>query len=333
MNKIRVGVVGVGTMGQRHCRVYSSMRDVQLVGVADQNTSLGCMVAENHDTTYYDNWTQLLAEVDAVSIVTTTNSHFKLAQYAIQQGVHVLVEKPLTATVEQGKELVELAKRQNVILQVGHIERFNPTYTELKKIVSEVLPISVTMRRLSPFDLNKTDVDVIRDLMIHDLDLLTDLFGRDFLPPQVVGRAVSTSAIDHAVVNFSFNDGPIATLMASRVTQQKVRMIEVTADSAYIEADLLNKSLVVHRHIFSRYVDNQASSTYRQEGIIERIHVPFWEPLAVELQHFVECVRHGHSSSVPGSDGLRALELAHSLVDQVNIPQQNGLHHSKRLAY
>lgn len=333
MNKIRVGVVGVGTMGQRHCRVYSAMRDVQLVGIADQNAALGCTIAENHDTTYYDNWTQLLAEVDAVSIVTTTASHFKLAQYAIQQGVHVLVEKPLTATVEQGKELVALAKQNNVILQVGHIERFNPTYTELKKIVSEVLPISVTMRRLSPFDLNKTDVDVIRDLMIHDLDLLTDLFGRDFLPPQVVGRAVSTGTVDHAVVNFSFKDGPIATLTASRVTQQKVRMIEVTADNAYIEADLLNKSLVIHRHIFARYIDNPSASTYRQESIIERIHVPFWEPLAIELEHFVHCVRHGHASSVPGSDGLHALELAHTLIAQVNLPQQNGVHHANHLPY
>ncbi len=300
------------------------MRDVQLVGVADQNHALGRMIAESHETEYFDDWTQLLAEVDAVSIATTTASHFKLAQCAIQQGVHVLIEKPLTATVEQGRSLVALAKQHDVIVQVGHIERFNPTYTELKKIVGELVPISVTMRRLSPFDLNKTDVDVIRDLMIHDLDLVTDLFGRDFQQPQVLGRAVSTNSVDHAVVNLSFKDGPIATLTASRVTQQKVRMIEVIADSAYIEADLLGKSLVIHRHIFSRYIDNQTASTYRQESIIERIHVPFVEPLVAELEHFVHCVRHGIPSSVPGSDGLHALELAHSLLDQIRVPQ-NGV--------
>jgi predicted dehydrogenase len=321
MKKLRVGVIGVGTMGQRHCRVYAAMRDVDLVGVSDQNATLGCRVAENHDTTWYENWLHLLAEVDAVSIVTTTASHFHLAKAAIEQGVHVLVEKPLTATVEQGRELVALAKAHQVTLQVGHIERFNPTYTELKKIVNEIMPISVTMRRLSPFDLNKTDVDVIRDLMIHDLDLITDLFGREFAPPHVLGRAVSTVAIDHATVSLSFKDGPIATLTASRVTQQKVRMIEVTADNAYIEADLLGKSLVIHRHLFSRYVDDPNASTYRQESIIERIHVPLLEPLVIELEHFVHCARHGLTSSVPGSDGLHALELAQTLVDQVKFGQ------------
>jgi predicted dehydrogenase len=327
MNKIRVGVVGVGTMGQRHCRVYSAMRDVQLVGVADQNAALGGMVAENHETTFYDNWLELLEEVDALSIVTTTASHFRLAQYAIRHGIHVLVEKPLTSTVEQGRELVALAKQHNVILQVGHIERFNPTYIELKKIVGEMLPISVTMRRLSPFDLNKTDVDVIRDLMIHDLDLVTDLFGRDFQPPHVFGRSVYTNAIDHAVVNMSFDSGPIATLVASRVTQQKVRMIEVTTDNAYIEADLLGKSLVLHRHIFSRYIDNQSASTYRQESILERIHVPFVEPLVLELEHFTNCVRNNVSSGVPGSDGLHALELAQTLLAQVPLARPNVIQH------
>jgi predicted dehydrogenase len=327
MNKLRVGVIGVGTMGQRHCRVYATMRDVHLVGVADQDAALGCRVAENHDTTWYDNWMQLLAEVDAISIATTTASHFYLAKAAIQQGVHVLVEKPLTATVEQGRELVALADEHQVTLQVGHIERFNPTYIELKKIVSEIMPISVTMRRLSPFDLNKTDVDVIRDLMIHDLDLVTDLFGRDFSPPHVMGRAVSTVAVDHATVGLSFKDGPIATLTASRVTQQKVRMIEVTADNAYIEADLLGKSLVIHRHLFSRYIDDSNASTYRQESIIERIHVPLLEPLVIELEHFVHCARHGLVSTVPGSDGLHALELAHNLLDQVKITRERVNNH------
>jgi virulence factor len=164
--------------------------------------------------------------------------------------------------------------------------------------------------------------------MIHDLDLVTDLFGRDFKPPHVMGRAVSTVAVDHAVVSMSFTDGPVATIMASRVTQQKVRMIEVTADNAYIEADLLGKSLVIHRHLFSRYVDDPTASSYRQESIIERIHVPLLEPLSIELEHFIHCVRHGLHSAVPGSDGLHALELAHSLVEQVQIPRERVNHYT-----
>jgi predicted dehydrogenase len=320
MSKLRVGVIGLGMMGQRHCRVYSALRNAQLAGVADLNTALGQMVAASHDTAYFQNWEELLANVDAISVVTTTPAHFKLVRRAIECGVHVLVEKPITETVAQGRELVALAEHAGVVFQVGHIERFNPTYMELKKIVSEMPLISVNMRRLSPFDASKTDVDVIRDLMIHDLDLMTDLLGRDFEPPHSLGRSIATDAVDHAIASFSFRSGPLATLMASRITEQKVRMIEVIADGAYIEADLLGKSLIIHHHTFSRYVDNQTASTYRQESLIERIHVPMMEPLVLELEHFVDCVRHGRPTNVPGRDGLAALELAHMLIDQINPP-------------
>ncbi len=326
METIRVGVIGVGVMGERHCRVYSNLRHVQLVGVADRDADRGRAVAAAYanpaggisETRYFEDRRQLLAEVDAISIATTTPSHFDLAMEALEYGVHVLVEKPITETLEQGEQLVAEAERRNRILQVGHIERFNPAYLELKNVTEKMRLIAINVRRLSPFDLSNTDVDVIRDLMIHDLDLVVNLTGNSLDGLSAWGRSISTGAIDHAVANLSFRDGPIVSLFASRITEQKVRLMEVIAEGAYIEADLLSKSLLVHRRTFPQYLNNHQVTKYRQESIIERIHVPMAEPLMLELHHFVECVREGKPTNVPGRDGLFALQLAQAVADQAN---------------
>jgi predicted dehydrogenase len=316
MKNVRVGVVGVGMMGERHCRVYSTLRNTELVGVADLNAAQGQAIAANYDTDYFGDYEQLLSEVDAISIVTTTPAHFKLAMAALERGVHVLVEKPLTETLEQGEQLVAAAERYGKVLQVGHIERFNPVFTELKNVISGMCLIAINIRRLSPFDISNTDVDVIRDLMIHDLDLMTGLVGKSFDHRNAWGRSISTDTIDHAVASFSFREGPIVTLTASRVTEQKVRLIEVIAKGAYIEADLLSKSLMIHRRTLG-YLGHNAGK-YRQESVIERIHVPMVEPLMLELRHFVDCIREEKQSNVPGQDGLYALQLAQLITELVH---------------
>jgi predicted dehydrogenase len=318
METIRVGVMGVGVMGERHCRVYSSLRHVHVVGVADRDANRGRAVAATYGTRYFEDHRQLLAEVDAVSIATTTPSHFDLAMESLEYGAHLLVEKPLTETLEQGQQLVTEAERHNRILQVGHIERFNPAYLELKNVTEGMRLVAINIRRLSPFDLSNTDVDVVRDLMIHDLDLAVNLVGTGVEGLNAWGRSISTSAIDHAVANLSFRDGPIVTLFASRITEQKVRLIEVIAVGAYIEADLLSKSVLVHRRTFPQYLDSDQVTKYRQESVIERIHVPMAEPLMLELHHFVECVREQRPSSVPGRDGLFVLQLAQAVADQAS---------------
>ena len=322
MDRVRVGVIGVGVMGERHCRVYSGLRKVDLVGIADLNADRGRVVATNYETHYFEDYRQLLNKVDAISIATTTPTHFKLAIEALQKGVHVLVEKPLTETLEQGEQLVSEAERRGKILQVGHIERFNPAYIELKNVIEEKRLIALNVQRLSSFDASNTDVDVIRDLMIHDLDLIADLLGHDFEGLTAWGRSISTNAIDHAVANLSFKNGPIVTLTASRITEQKVRSMEVIAEGTYIEVNLLSKSLMLHRRTLPQYVDNHQAAKYRQESIIECIHVPPVEPLLLELRHFVECISEGTPNSVPGQDGLYALQLAHRIAEQVS--QRNG---------
>jgi predicted dehydrogenase len=315
MNTVRTGVIGVGTMGERHCRVYSSLRHVRLIGIADRDRNRGQVVAANYETRYFEDYQELLAEVDAVSIATTTPSHFNLAMQALEHGIHVLVEKPMTETLEEAEQLVIKANECNKILQVGHIERFNPAFLELKNVTEGMKLVAVNIRRLSPFDTSNTDVDVIRDLMIHDLDLVVDLVGNSVEGLNAWGRSISTEAIDHAVANLSFRQGPIATLFASRITEQKVRLIEVIAEGAYIEADLLSKSLLIHRRTFPQFFD---ADKYRQESVIERIHVPMAEPLMLELSHFTECVREGKSSRVSGKDGQYALQLAQAVADQIS---------------
>ena len=315
MDTTNVGVIGVGVMGERHCRVYSTMRHVNFVGLADLDETRGQAVAAEYDTHYWADYRQLLSQVDALSIATTTPSHFSLVLQAIEHGVHVLVEKPIAETVEQAQQLVTAAETHQTILQVGHIERFNPAFMELINVTDDQKLIAINIRRLSPFDTSNTDVDVIRDLMIHDLDLMLALTGDNLEGFSAWGRSISTDAIDHAVANFSFRQGPIATLFASRITEQKVRMIEVVAEGAYIEADLLGKSLMIHRRTMPQFY---GADKYRQESIIERIHVPMAEPLMLELQHFIDAARENSQPLVSGKAGLKALQLAQAVTDQIN---------------
>ncbi len=315
MDTVRVGVIGVGVMGERHCRVYSNLRHIELVGVADRDADRGQAVASSYDTQYFADHRQLLAAVDAVNIATSTSSHFDMALEALAHNVHVLVEKPMTETVEQAKQLVAEAEHRQKILQVGHIERFNPAYITLKDVAKDLRIIAVNVRRLSPFDSSNTDVDVIRDLMIHDLDLLVNLVEGRLEGFSAWGRSFSTKAIDHAVANLSFRNGPIATLFASRVTEEKVRKMEITAEGAYIEVDLLGKSLMIHRRTRPEFL---AAAQYRQESIIERIQVPMVEPLVLELRHFVECIQDDKTSDVSGKDGLYALQLAKAMADEIS---------------
>ena len=318
MDPVRVGVLGVGKMGERHCRVYSNLRDATFVGLADLDEPRAREIASNYGTEYFANHKDLLREVDAVTIATTTRAHFSLAMDALNANVDILVEKPLTQTVEQGEELVAAAISQDRIAQMGHIERFNPAYVELKNVIENFAEagmqlIGLNFRRLSPFDTSNVDVDVVKDLMIHDLDLVSDLCGRSLADIRAWGRSTTTDSVDQAWANLSFQGGPVAQLIASRITEQKVRSVEVTVDGAYIEADLLGKTLTIHRRTLPKY----DKAKYQQESIIERIHVPMDEPLLLEQRHFVECVQHRRPNRVPATDGLYALKLAQEIANQI----------------
>ena len=330
MSTVRVGVVGVGRMGRNHCRVLAGMRNVLLVGVADLAENPGRQIAQQYETTFYPQVDELLAAVDAVVIATPTPTHFALTMRCLAQGLHVLIEKPIAATVGEALQIVAAAVQSKAVVQVGHIERFNPTYIELQHVMEGMNVAAVNLRRLSPYVGSNTDVDVVLDLMIHDLDLLLDLIRIPPLSMHAAGLTAFSGDVDHATAQFVFPAGPLCTVMVSRLTEHKVRMIEVTGLDAYVEADLLNKSISLHRSMTGEYLNyNQHSVKYRQESLVERIHVPIAEPLLLELQHFVSCIMTNQPPRVAAADGLAALQLATEIRDTIRrqlilVPQSQN---------
>jgi predicted dehydrogenase len=237
----------------------------------------------------------------------------------LARGVHVLIEKPITETLAQAEELTKVAESSGLAVQVGHIERFNPTYIELKNVLEDMSVLAINSRRLSSYAGSNTDVDVILDLMIHDLDLMLDLIGEKAISISAYGLTVFSGVVDHVVAHLRFPTGPLLTMTASRVTEQKVRCIEVTTKEAYVECDLLAKSINIHRCTVGEYRNqSQRGVKYRQESLLERIHVPIFEPLFLELQHFVECILQGKPCQVPARDGLQALRLAAAIRDALS---------------
>jgi virulence factor len=329
MEVLRVGVIGAGTMGQRHCRVYSNLRRARLEGVLDADPRVGCRVAEQYSVALFEQLDHLLENVDAVSLAVPTPLHFDLAVQCLARGIHVLIEKPMTETLEQAQKLTQIAEASGLITQVGHIERFNPTYMELKNVLEDMSILAIDARRLSPYAGSNTDVDVIMDLMIHDIDLMSDLIGEEPISITAHGLTAFSGVVDHVVAHLRFPTGPLLSMTASRVTEQKVRCIEVTAKEAYIEGNLLSKSISIHRSTTGEYQNqNHRGVKYRQESLLERIHVPIFEPLFLQLQHFVECILEGKACKVPARDGLEALRLAVAIRESLDaslIDATNGL--------
>ena len=318
MERTRIGLLGAGRMGRNHARVFSTLRYADLVGVYDPATDAARSVAAQYDVVAFESLDALLEQVDAVSIATPTPTHFELVKTCLERGLDVFVEKPFTETWMQAQALTRLVEQTGRIVQVGHIERFNPAYGELKHVLDNMSPLVVNFRRLSSYVGSNTDVDVVLDLMVHDLDLALDLAGADPIQIEADGFTVFSGAIDYASVTLRFARWPLLTLTASRVTEQKVRAIDVTALEAYIEGDLLNKSIQVHYRTIGEYIHhNHGGVKYRQESVVERIHVPIAEPLYAELEHFVHCVRTRQQPRVTAEHGVRTLRLAEAIQEQI----------------
>lgn len=307
MDPVRIGVIGTGRMGQSHCRVYSNLRHVKFVGICDANADLGRDIARRHEVSFFRDVDSLLENVDAVSVCTPTPDHFGIVKRCLEQGIHVMVEKPFTETLEQAEALKEVASRSKAVVQVGHIEKYNPAFSELRKVVEGMEVLAMNFNRLSPFQGSNVDVDVVLDLMIHDIGLVVDMFDTEPVSVDAYGFSVFTNTIDHGLAVLRYEPEQLLTLTASRVTEQKIRSIAVTTREAYIEADLLHKTIEVHRRTLGDYVNQKNSHKYRQESLIERIVVPTMEPLFLELQDFVTCVSESKTPQVTAEDGYNAL--------------------------
>lgn len=317
-HQIALGVIGVGNMGQHHARIYATLPGSRFMGVADTNLNRAREIAERYDVPAYQDYQELLDQVEAVSIAAPTTLHYEIGLAALEQGKHVLLEKPLAASLDEARFLTQKARQLGLILQVGHVERFNPTFVELGNVLAERELLALEARRLSPFATRAADVSVVFDLMVHDLDLILTLVDSPVTAVQAIGSMVRSPQPDHAMALLNFANGKVASLTASKVTQHKVRQLAVTCADSYVMADFLTRTVMIHRQSAADYYSSRRGEVlYRQEGLIEQVYVPPVEPLYAELQHFLACVRDGQAPRVGGDDALRVMTLADTIEAQV----------------
>lgn len=308
--QIRTGVIGVGNIGQHHARIYASLPGSQLAGIADIDASRAQDIAGRYQVPAYADYRTLLDQVDAVSVAAPTTLHHEIGLACLARGVHVLMEKPLAASVQQGHQLAAQAEQARLVLQVGHVERFNPTFVELANVLVDHQILAVEARRLSPFATRAADVSVVYDLMVHDLDLILTLIRAQLRTVSATGSRIRSSQPDHAMALLTFAGGQVASLSASKITQHKVRQMAVTCTDAFVVADFLTRTVMVHRQSSADYFAQRGEVLYRQEGLIEQVYVPQIEPLYAEIQHFLACVREGTQPRVGSSEAIRVMTVA-----------------------
>lgn len=303
--KTRVGVVGVGYLGQIHAKIYDQMPNVDLVLLADPHLETIGPLAEQYNCRVTTNSLELLDQVDAVSIVVPTSLHFDVAQPFLEAGVATLLEKPIAATVEEARRLVDMAAQNDAPFLIGHLERYNPALRAVAEKVAD--PRYIEVHRLGTFVERATDVDVITDLMIHDLDLVLALVDEEPNDVQAIGASVVTDHIDLANVRLSFPTGAVANITASRVSNKRFRRFRVFGPEGYYGINLMDQELDI--------VTKGDTPAGQQFPSLDVDHVAFEseQPLQVELAHFVEVAKGNAMPMVTGLQGLRALELAEQI--------------------
>jgi predicted dehydrogenase len=309
-SKLRIAVIGVGYLGRFHALIYSRMPDVQLVGVADPDLDRAQSVGAEAGCAAFVDAAELFDRVDAVSIVAPTSVHLEVAEPFLRRGVHMMLEKPIAASHEEGGEIVRLAEQAGAILQIGHLERFNAGIMALAERISE--PRYVEAQRMGGFVERATDVDVVSDLMIHDIDIILSLMGSEIRHISAVGTPVLTRHVDIASARLEFSSGAVANVIASRVSEKKTRRIRVFQPTGYLSLDFIEQTIDI---AYTRAVPGEE----RPEIVRERIEVEPVKPLDRELETFVECVRTGRSPLVDGRVGLEALDVALKVQSSIRI--------------
>jgi predicted dehydrogenase len=312
MRALRVGVIGVGALGQHHARIYAGMPEVKLVGVADRIKARAAGIADRYHCLAVTDIQALIDQVEAVSVAVPTRWHYAVTRQCLEAGVHVLVEKPITATVDEADELVRIASARAMTLQVGHIERFNPALRAALGAIKR--PKLIECRRWAPYTSRGADVDVVLDLMIHDLDIALSLSDSPVRDIQAHGVTLISPTTDVANARVLFQNGCAATFSVSRVAEVKVREIRLFDDEGFIAADLIR-----HTARIGRCVMGTGGS---RKVILESLRGDAAEPLQLELQAFVESIRTGTAPLVSGREGAVALRLASCIIEQIILPQR-----------
>jgi predicted dehydrogenase len=305
---VRVGVVGVGSMGKHHARIYSSLSDAELVGIVDADDEQAQTVADEYGTDSYG-FETLLEGVDAISIAVPTEHHADYASQCLDADVDILVEKPFVDDLEDGKDLVRRAEQTDCVLQVGHIERYNPAVRTLADIAPDLDIIAVNAERLGPPRDRTIEDSAILDLMIHDLDIVLAMLED---PPTAI-QSAGVRENSHATATLSFGNDTVVNLTASRLTQKKVRTLEVVAEEAFVTVDYTDRSVEIHRQSTPEFITKDDDLRYRHESVVERPMVGNGEPLAKEIECFLDSVRTREEPKISGEDGLQALYVANRI--------------------
>jgi predicted dehydrogenase len=306
---IRTAVIGVGYLGRFHAQKYASLPNSQLVGIADPSAAARSAVGAELEVAAHEDYRELLGKVDAVSIVTPTPSHFEVAKAFLEAGASVLVEKPMTVTIAEGEGLIEIAARLKRTLQVGHLERFNAAVLAVQPTLT--IPRFIESARLAPFKHRGTDVDVVLDLMIHDIDLILSIVRSPVVSVDAIGSSVFSKEIDIANARLRFANGCVANATASRVSLKTERKLRLFQDDAYLSLDLQQKILTVIRK------GNGVGPDGMPQVAIDENTYEQGDALKSEIEAFLDAVAGGGPPPVTGEDGLLALRTAVSIAEQV----------------
>lgn len=322
---LRVGVVGVGHLGRHHARLYREMG--VLAAVADADPARAAEIGGQHGVPHHADFRELLGKVDAVSVAVPTASHFEVAREFLGRGIPALVEKPLARTVAEGEELCRIARAGRAALMVGHVERFNPAVTAVLDVVRK--PRFIEIHRLSPFKSRSVDIDVVMDLMIHDLDIVLHLNASPLARLDAVGTSLLFGKEDIANARLEFEDGCVANLTASRISDKAMRKTRIFSEDCYVTVDTLAREAWIYRTtpqlaeaLAKMPRDRELTladlaSIPKEFYSIQKVDLPAEEPLAKELESFLECVSAGREPVVPGEHGVRAMRTAEQVLAEM----------------
>ena len=311
MKQSNIAVIGVGYLGKFHAEKYASLPNVNLVAVVDFDLARAKVVAAELGCEAFTDIHDLVGKVDAVSIVTTTKSHFEVAKFCLQHGINTLIEKPITSTVAEAEELIRLAHEHKLIIQVGHLERFNPAITALHTILKQ--PKFIESHRIAPFTLRGADVNVVLDLMIHDIDLISFLVKSKIKSIAANGVPVLSNEIDIANARIEFENGAVANVTASRAGTKKERMMRIFQDDAYLSVNLQDKSCSIYRkgtgEMFPGIPDIK----------MESLSFPESDAIKDEIKAFIKALNEKSTPLVTGEDGMQALAIAEQITAAVGV--------------
>lgn len=316
MEKVNISLIGIGRMGQFHLNVINQINSINLSGIYDSDEKHLNEISSKYNINKFGSLEEAIDKCDAVIIASPTKFHFDIAKKSIQKGKHVLVEKPMTENFIQAEELETMVKEKNIIFQVGHVERFNGAVQELHHIIEN--PYLIEARRLAPFTPRITDVGVVFDIMIHDLDIVTSLVKKPLMRFSASGKRIKTKNEDIASALLEFEGNTIATISASRVTQEKIRTLSISSEEAHFILDYATQDITIHRQAASQSkIKTSIGINYTQESIIERVFIHRDNPLKLEDEHFANCILGKDKKLVSIEDDVRTIKLTEDILNKI----------------